>query len=42
MTVQTAPTANLQAVLVSTEWAASHLNDPAIRIVEVDVDTKAY
>jgi thiosulfate/3-mercaptopyruvate sulfurtransferase len=29
-------------VLVSTDWVAQHLNDPAIRIVEVDVDTAAY
>ncbi|MFZ0640407.1 MAG: sulfurtransferase [Candidatus Acidiferrales bacterium] len=29
-------------VLVSTSWAAEHLNDPAIRFVEVDVDTSAY
>ncbi len=29
-------------VLVSTEWAAQHLNDPKIRLVEVDVDTSAY
>src|SRR3984957_3091968 len=29
-------------VLVSTEWAAAHLNDPKIRLVEVDVDTTAY
>ena len=29
-------------VLVSTEWAAQHLNDPAVRLVEVDVDSKAY
>ena len=29
-------------VLVSTEWVAAHLNDPTVRIVEVDVDTKAY
>jgi thiosulfate/3-mercaptopyruvate sulfurtransferase len=28
--------------LVSTDWAASHANDPNVRIVEVDVDTKAY
>ena len=42
MPVQTAPTANQHAVLVSTEWVTAHLNDPAIRIVEVDVDTKAY
>ena len=43
MAVQTssAPTTQ-QTVLVSTDWVAQHLNDPAIRIVEVDVDTKAY
>src|SRR5271170_2048310 len=29
-------------VLVSTEWAAQHLNDPSVRFVEVDVDTTAY
>ena len=29
-------------VLVTTEWAAEHLNDPKIRLVEVDVDTTAY
>jgi len=29
-------------VLVSTEWAAQHLDDPKIRLVEVDVDTSAY
>ena len=29
-------------VLVSTEWVASHANDPNIRLVEVDVDTSAY
>jgi thiosulfate/3-mercaptopyruvate sulfurtransferase len=29
-------------VLVSTQWAAEHLNDPKIRFVEVDVDTSAY
>ncbi len=29
-------------VLVSTEWAAQHLNDPNVRLVEVDVDTSAY
>ena len=28
--------------LVSTQWAADHLNDPNIRLVEVDVDTSAY
>jgi thiosulfate/3-mercaptopyruvate sulfurtransferase len=29
-------------MLVSTEWVASHTNDPNVRIAEVDVDTKAY
>lgn len=29
-------------VLVSTEWAAEHLSDPKVRLVEVDVDTSAY
>ncbi len=29
-------------VLVSTEWVQQHLNDPTIRLVEVDVDTTAY
>src|SRR6266705_1545211 len=29
-------------VLVSTEWAAQHLNDPKVRLVEVDVDTSSY
>lgn len=31
-----------QTVLVSTEWVTQHLNDPHVRLVEVDVDTKAY
>jgi thiosulfate/3-mercaptopyruvate sulfurtransferase len=29
-------------VLVSTQWVAEHANDPNVRVVEVDVDTKAY
>jgi thiosulfate/3-mercaptopyruvate sulfurtransferase len=29
-------------VLVSTDWVATHQSDPTVRIVEVDVDTKAY
>jgi thiosulfate/3-mercaptopyruvate sulfurtransferase len=29
-------------VLVSTDWVAQHLNDPGLRLVEVDVDTTAY
>jgi thiosulfate/3-mercaptopyruvate sulfurtransferase len=28
--------------LVSTDWVAEHLNEPKVRIVEVDVDTAAY
>jgi thiosulfate/3-mercaptopyruvate sulfurtransferase len=43
MVVQTSPaTATQQAVLVSTDWVAQRLSDSAIRIAEVDVDTKAY
>ncbi len=29
-------------VLVSTNWAAQHTDDPKVRLVEVDVDTSAY
>ena len=29
-------------VLVNTEWVAAQANDPKVRVVEVDVDTKAY
>ena len=29
-------------VLVSTDWVAGHTSDPKVRVVEVDVDTKAY
>lgn len=29
-------------VLVETNWVAQHLNDPKVRLVEVDVDTAAY
>lgn len=29
-------------VLVSTDWVSQNLNNPKLRIVEVDVDTKAY
>ncbi|HTW95801.1 MAG TPA: rhodanese-like domain-containing protein [Tepidisphaeraceae bacterium] len=28
--------------LVSTGWVAEHLNDPSVKIVEVDVDTTSY
>lgn len=30
------------AALVTTEWVAQHLNDPKVRLIEVDVDTTAY
>jgi thiosulfate/3-mercaptopyruvate sulfurtransferase len=30
------------AALVSTDWVAEHLNDPNVRLLEVDVDTSAY
>ena len=42
MAVPASATAVQPGVLVSTEWVAEHLNDPSIRTVEVDVDTKAY
>jgi thiosulfate/3-mercaptopyruvate sulfurtransferase len=29
-------------VLVETQWVAEHLNDPKLRLIEVDVDTAAY
>ena len=29
-------------VLVSTQWVADHLNDPNVKLLEVDVDTNAY
>ena len=29
-------------VLVETEWVAQHMNDPQVRLVEMDVDTMAY
>jgi thiosulfate/3-mercaptopyruvate sulfurtransferase len=38
MTVSTATT----PALVSADWAVEHLGDPAVRFVEVDVDTTAY
>ena len=28
--------------LVDTDWVAAHLNDPKVRLIEVDVDTSAY
>lgn len=29
-------------VLVDTQWVANHLNDPGVKLVEVDVDIEAY
>jgi thiosulfate/3-mercaptopyruvate sulfurtransferase len=29
-------------VLVTTAWVADHLNDPKVRVIEVDFDTSAY
>lgn len=31
-----------EQVLVSTDWVKEHLDDASVRIVEIDVDTKAY
>src|SRR3989338_6203289 len=42
MAVQLSSSTGQQTVLVTTEWVAEHLNDASIRIIEVDVDTKAY
>ena len=43
MAIQTSPsTSTKQDILVTTDWVAQHGNDSGIRIVEVDVDTKAY
>lgn len=35
-------TISKENTLVSTEWAAEHLNDEGVRFVEVDVNTKSY
>ena len=29
-------------VLVSTDWVQQHLNDSGVKLIEVDVNTKAY
>ena len=34
--------ASSEKFLVSTSWVEEHLKDPQVRIVEVDVDTRAY
>ncbi len=31
-----------QDVLVSTQWVADNMNDPKVKLIEVDVDTNAY
>ncbi len=36
------PTASATHALVAPEWAREHLDDPAVRFVEVDVDTTSY
>lgn len=33
---------NRDRVLVSTDWVAEHIDDPSIRLIEVDEDTEAY
>jgi len=38
----TTQTLTEQQVLVTTDWAAEHLNDDGVRFIEVDVDTEAY
>ncbi|HEV2873073.1 MAG TPA: rhodanese-like domain-containing protein, partial [Actinomycetota bacterium] len=34
--------ANRDQLLVSTDWLAANLDDPNLRVVEVDEDTDAY
>jgi thiosulfate/3-mercaptopyruvate sulfurtransferase len=34
--------AGREDVLVTTEWVAQHLDDPKVKLIEVDVDTTAY
>ena len=29
-------------VLVDADWVQAHLNDPRVRLIEVDVDSSAY
>ncbi len=38
----TGPTITTEMPLVTTDWVASHLDDPSVRVVEVDIDTEAY
>ena len=36
------PTQKLRDALVTTDWLADHLDDPSLRVVEVDEDSEAY
>jgi thiosulfate/3-mercaptopyruvate sulfurtransferase len=40
--VNTAPSATLPAALVDIGWTRSHLDDPKVRFIEVDVNTRSY
>jgi thiosulfate/3-mercaptopyruvate sulfurtransferase len=42
MTVAEATSTDRPAVLVTTDWAREHLEDPKVRFLEVDVDTDSY
>jgi thiosulfate/3-mercaptopyruvate sulfurtransferase len=42
MTTATTTTTARSQVLVDVDWAREHLDDPAVRFLEVDVDTSAY
>ena len=42
MSVADVSTTARPAVLVTTDWAREHLDDPAVRFLEVDVDTDAF
>ena len=35
-------TGHTSNVLVDSDWARGHLDDPSVRFVEVDVDTTSY
>lgn len=41
-TTQTRPTPQLDHLLVSADWLQTHLHDPGLRIIEVDVSTASY
>ena len=34
--------ADRDRILVTTDWLAEHLDDPSVRVVEVDEDTDVY